>query len=226
MPIDIRVDPTQLDAAMRRLENVPYALQHAIIPALSQMMQQVRDQLAGYLRSEVPLPEKLARRAIRLSGVRVAGDGAVGEVTVRSAHIPLIEYDVSPGEITARLGMPSRRWPGFTYSLRAGERRRSEDYPHSAGKPFVARMPGGHLGVYYRPGYKAQGGRGLWGKGKRGIKSHAAIKQIYGPDVQYHVATPEMEQSVLDRARAEFPGILARCVDQALARHAAGEFVR
>ena len=223
--IEITVDAEELDAAMRRLEKVPYAMQRAIIPAVSELMQRVRGQLADYLRSEVPLPEKLASRAIKLSAVRLDGNRVSGEITVRSPHLPLIHYDVSPAEITARLGLPSRRWPGFSYGLRAGERRRSEDYPHSAGKPFVARMPGGHLGVYYRPGHKSGVRKsGLWGQGGRGLKAHAAIKEAYGPDVQYHIANQDVEQSVMDRAAEAFPIILSRYVEQALARQAAGEY--
>ncbi|MDR2573269.1 MAG: hypothetical protein LBC94_02800 [Desulfovibrio sp.] len=86
-------------------------------------------------------------------------------------------------------------------------------------KPFIARMPGGHLGVYFRTGYQS-GARqgGLWGKGKRGAKAHAAIKQLYGPDAQYHVADPAVEQAVIDRAAGVFPSILARYVEQAIER--------
>jgi hypothetical protein len=189
------------------------------------MLRKSREHLAGRLRSEVPLPEKQVARAVKLSPVRLEGARVFGEITVRGPHIPLIHYDVTPATVTARLGVPSRRWPGFTYALRAGERRRSEDYPHGAGRPFVARMPGGHLGVYYRPGYSS-GVRqsGLWGKGGRGVKEHAAIKEAYGPDVQYHVADPDVEQMILDRAAETFPAVLSRYVEQALARHEAGEF--
>jgi hypothetical protein len=221
--IAITVDPAQLDAAMRRLDKVPYAMQRAIIPAVSAMMHEVRGYLAVYLQTEVPLPGKLAVRTIRLSGVRMQDNGAFGEVTVRSPHLPLIHYDVLPADITARLGVPSRRWPGFTYALRSGERRQSKDLVSGAGLPFVARMPGGHLGVYSRPGYRSGVRKsGLWGTGRRGSKPHMAIKELYGPDVQYHVATPNVEQSVIDRATANFPAVLSRYVDQAIAAHASG----
>ena len=217
--IEISIDPAQLDMAMRRLEKVPYALQRAVIPAVSALMRGVADQLADHLESEIPLPVKLARKSVRIGAVNLRGNVVSGEIRVRSAHIPLIHYDAQPGDITARTGLPSRRWPGFSYALRAGERRASKDLILGAGLPFIARMPGGHLGVYFRPGYSS-GVRqsGLWGKGKRGTRGHAAIKQLYGPDVQYHVADPAVEQAVVSRASGAFPSILARYVEQAVER--------
>ncbi|MCL2459131.1 MAG: hypothetical protein FWF31_09890, partial [Desulfobulbus sp.] len=148
--IEITVDPAQLDAAMQRLAKVPYALQRAILPAVHEMLRGVADQLADYLESDVPLPAKIARKAIKISGVKLEGDKVTGEVNVRSPHVPLIHYDAQPDSITARPGVASRSWPGFSYSLRTGERRRSENLIKGAGLPFIARMPGGHLGVYFR----------------------------------------------------------------------------
>lgn len=217
MAIEIQIDPAQLDEAMRHLEGIPYAVQRAVFPAVSEVLQGVRDQLAGYLSSDVPLPDKLSRKAIKLSGVRLEGGTVMGEVSVSSALIPLIHYDVEPFEITARRGMRSSKWPGFTFALRTGDRRQSSERAEGKGLPFIARMPGGHLGVYFRPGYQS-GVResGLWGKGKSGFKAHDAVKQAYGPRVQYHVATPDVEQMVIDRANSVFPVVLARYVDQAI----------
>jgi hypothetical protein len=221
--IEISVDAEVLEAAMRRLEKVPYAMQRAIIPAVSEMMQRVRDQLAAYLRSDVPLPDKLAVGAIRLLSVRLQGNSVAGEIVVRSPMIPLIYYDVQPATITARPGMPSRRWPGFTYALRSGERRGSLSRIFGAGLPFVARMPGGHLGVYFRTGSEAKRPSGLWGKGAREVKAHQAIKEDYGPSVQYHIANPQVEQVLINRAEEAFPVILSKYVEQAIATHAEGE---
>lgn len=220
MAVEIRIDHSELDEAMRRLESIPYALQRAVYPAVSEVLQGVRDHLADYLTSDVPLPDKLSRKAIRLSGVRLEGGVVVGEVSVTSASIPLIYYDVEALEITARTGIRSKKWPGFTFALRTGERRQSSERAEGKGLPFIARMPGGHLGVYFRPGYQS-GVRqsGLWGKGKRGVKAHDAVKQAYGPRVQYHVATPEVEQSIINRANEAFPVILAKYVDQAIETH-------
>lgn len=202
MAIEIQIDPGQLDDAMRRLEGIPYALQRAVYPAVSEVLQGVRDQLAEYIKSDVPLPDKIAKKAVRLAAPRLSGGTVVGEVTVGSATIPLIHYDVQPSEITARTGMRSQQWPGFTYSLRSGDRRPGSERSEGVGVPFIARMPTGHVGVYYR--------------------TPTQMKQAYGPTVQYHVATPDVEQTVVDRANSAFPAVLARYVDQAIANHGGG----
>jgi len=224
--IEIDVDPTTLENALRRLEKVPYALQRAIMPAVHEMLCGVADRVADYLESDVSLPAKISRKAVRISGVRLDGNTVTGEINVNSKRIPLIHYDVRPQEITARPGLPSRRWPGFSYSLRDGERRSSASLIKGSGLPFVAKMPGGHVGIYFRTGYKS-GHRqsGLWGTSKWHRKKsdadfyrdHEAIKQIYGPSVQYHVLNPALGESITRQASDAFPVILARYVEEALA---------
>ena len=223
--IEIEVDAEKLEEARRRLAKVPYATQRAILPAMREMLDNAAKQLAESLEADVPLPPRLIRQAIKIAGVRLEGDRVVGEINVRGKHVPLIHYDAQPGDITARKGIVSRDWPGFTYALRAGERRASSALIKGAGLPFIAQMPGGHVGVYFRTGKLAGGTRktGLWGKGRSGIKDHAAIKQLHGPDVQYHVASPEVEGAIVERAEAEFPAILARHVERALAEFGGAE---
>jgi hypothetical protein len=219
MPIEIRIDASEIDRAMRRLEKVPYALQRAVIPAVAEMMRGMAEHLSDYLESDIPLPAKLSRKAIRIGSVRLQGNAVSGEIVARSAHIPLIDYDAQPNAITARPGLSSRNWPGFTYTLRVGARRQSRDLIKGAGLPFIARMPGGHLGVYFRTGYQSGVRKsGIWGKGGRGEKAHAAIKQLYGPDVQYHIRNPAVEKMVVDYATDAFPIILDRYVEQAIER--------
>ena len=201
--IEIQVDPKQLDAAMKRLKDIPYAMQRAIFPAVTEMLVGVRAELAGHLTGEVALPEKLAAKAIKVSAPRLSGDTVVGEVMVKSANLPLINYDVDPAEITARKGMRSKQWPGFTYSLRKGQRRQSTERVQGIGLPFIARMPNGHLGIYYR--------------------TATQMKQAFGPTVQYHVADPGVEESIVDNARRRFPDILSRFVDRAISEHGGGE---
>ena len=223
--IELEVDAEQLEEARRRLQKVPYALQRAIIPAVHEMMQGVTALLSEHLEAEIPLPDAVVRRSLHLGSVEIRGNRVMGVITVRSKkHIPLFLYDAQPSDKTAKPGLPSKSWPGFSYALRAGERRSSNLLiGKGASLPFIAEMPGGHVGVYVRTGYSA-GVRqsGLWGKGRRGVKDHEAIKEIFGPDVQYHVADPAVEGEVLERASAEFPAILARHVDRAIAEFGGG----
>jgi len=208
--VEITIEPQELDAAMERLKDVPYAFQRAVYPAVAEVMQEVRNHLAEYISSDVPLPPKAALKAIRLYAPRMQGDGVVGEVVVQSRMFPLIDYDVQPKEITARKGLHPRQWPDFTFSLRRGDLRAGRSRVQGVSLPFIARMPAGHLGVYYRTGRKTK-------------KGNVQIKESYGPTVQYHVATPEVEGAISEQAHSNFPAILARYVDQALANHGGGE---
>ena len=210
MPVEITIDPKAIEAALERLRDVPYAMQRAIYPTVAEVMQGVKAHLAEYLSSDVPLPAKTTSKAIKLNPPTLKGDAVVGFVMVRSTMHPLINYDVQPQEVTARPEMHPRQWPDFTYSLRAGERRAGRSRVQGASLPFIARMPGGHLGVYYRTGRSTKHG-------------NVQIKQAYGPTVQYHVATPGVEDRFLEQANSRFPEILARYVDQALATHGGGE---
>lgn len=209
MAIEITIDPREIEAALERLKEVPYALQRAVYPAVAEVMQGVRNHLAEYLSSDVPLSPKSALKAIKLSQPHISGDAIVGQVVVRSAMLPLIDYDVQPQEITARKGSHPREWPDFTFSLRRGERRPGRSRVQGASLPFIAQMKGGHLGVYFRTG----------GHTKKG---NVQIKQLYGPTVQYHVATPKVEGTFTEQANSRFPAILARYVDQALANFGGG----
>lgn len=147
MPIEIIIDPHEIEAAMERLKDVPYALQRAVYPAVGEVMQGVRNHLAEHLSSDVPLSGKSAKKAVKLNHPRMSGGAVIGEVTVRSTMLPLIEYDAEPQEVTARPGVQPKDQPDFTFSLRRGERRAGRSRVQGAGLPFIARMPGGHLGV-------------------------------------------------------------------------------
>lgn len=224
MAIQIYIDPADIDAAMQRMADIPWALQRAVYPAVAEVVDGVKRQVANHLEKNVPLPAKYIRKALRTTTPRAAGNVVIGDVTVESPSIPLIYYDVQPLEITSRQGVPSKQWPGFTYALRAGERRQSGERTQGAGLPFIARMPGGHVGVYYRAEHQS-GVRqsGLWGTGKHGAKPHAALKQAYAPPVQYHVSIPSLLQNIADDAGDAFPIVLARYVDQAIATHGGKE---
>lgn len=203
MSVEITIDDEQFEAALEKLRDVPYAMQRAILPAVSHVLNGIRDQLAEHLESEVPLPAKAAKRAIKLSQPRMDGQSVSGFVAVRSATLPLIYYDVQPMQNTVRKGMLPRQWPGFTYSLRKGERRDGQEQIRGSSLPFIATMPNGHMGVYYR--------------------TPTQMKQAYGPTVQYHIATPDVENSIVSKASLEFPEILDRYVDQALAQYGGAE---
>ena len=198
--ISITFDEELIERQMQRLAKVPYAVQRALYPAVSEVLRIARSDLARQLVSDIPLPPRVIEKSIKLSHAVASGQGAEGSLTVVGRAMPLINYDVQPQDVTARKGARPKQWPGFSYSLRAGERRQREELPgkYRMGLPFIARMPGGHLGVYYR------------GSGKK-------LQEAYGPSVQYHATTPEVEQMLRAGAEDNFARILPRIVDTVLA---------
>ena len=203
--ITIVFDEDLIDQQMRRLEKVPYAVQRALYPAVSEVLRLARSDLASQLTSDIPLPPRLIEKSIRLSQAIARGEGVEGSLSVAGKAVPLINYDVDPQDITARKGMRPKQWPGFTYALRSGQRRQREEMggqQFMSGLPFIARMPGGHLGVYYRT---------VFGQ----------MKEAYGPTMQYHATTPEVERMLRAGAEENFARILPRIVDTVLAERGA-----
>lgn len=67
-------------------------------------------------------------------------------------------------------------------------------------------MPGGHMGVYFRPGYRS-----------RENENNYAVKQAYGPSIQYHVVTPRVLGMFEEEVESRMPVTLTRHVQQTLA---------
>lgn len=203
--IALNFDTDFIDAALARMEKIPYAVQRALWPAVAEVIDMVRVELAERLIEDVPLPARFIRQSIKCGTSRSDGQGVVANLRVASKPLPLIEYDVKPKEVTARKGMRNIHWPGFSYSLSSGERRQREELEgleHMKGLPFIATMhnnrKGGHLGVYRRT-------------------QQGEIKEFYGPRMQYHATTPEIEAYLIQRTEDNFRQILPRIVNQAIA---------
>ena len=199
--IDLHFDTALIERQMARLAKVPHAVQKALYPAVAEVMSIAREDLARQLKSDVPLDPKLIEKSIKATTPRISGQGVEGRITVVGKALPLINYDVAPADVTARKGSSPKQWPGFSYALRTGERRQREQLEgleEMKGLPFIAQMPGGHQGVYRR--------------------THAGqLKELYGPRMQYHATTPEMEAMLIANAEDNFMRILPRVVDRVLA---------
>ncbi len=115
--ISITFDEKLIEREMKRLGKVPYAVQKALYPAVSEVLRIARSSLAAHLKSDIPLPPRVIEKSIRLSQTVASGQSAEGSLTVAGRAVPLINYDVQPQEITARKGMRPKQWPGFSYSL-------------------------------------------------------------------------------------------------------------
>lgn len=202
--IDLTFDAQDISRQMDRLKGVPHAVQKALYPTMAEVLRVVRADLASQLTSNVPLNPKTIAKSIKTTAPRINATGVEARLGVYSKRLPLIAYDVQPAEVTARKGLRPKQWPGFTYALRTGERRNREPLEgleSMKGLPFIAQMPGGHLGVYRRTG-------------------HGRIKELYGPSVQYHATTPEVETGIITLAEQHFTRLLPRVVDRVLAEAA------
>ena len=202
--IDISISDEDFSRALRQLKGIPYGIQKAMYPAVAETMQHIRKGLVGYLVSEVPLPDGALKSAVKLSQPVHTGGTVSGYVAVRSNAQPLIYYDVEPQTLTAQPGKRPSQWADFTYSLRSGERRAGKERGGSS-FPFIAVMPGGHMGVYFRASFTSRN------TGK------VSIKQAYGPTMQYHVVTPRVREMFERESEERLPVILARQVQQTLA---------
>ena len=198
--IEIRL--ADLNTTMARIRHIPYAMQRAVMPAVTDMLDQVRNKVANVLDADVPLSAKATAKAIKKSGITVSGGSISGQVIIRSGLLPLIDYEVRPQTMTARKGSRPSAWPDFTYALRIGDRRtgRSLSRPSGCSAPFIARMPTGHLGIYFR-------------------KPDGKLKEKLGPTVQYHIANPSVINGIEAEAEAAFPTILTRHFERVLAEY-------
>lgn len=210
MPIEIHVDQALFDDAMRRMQKIPYALEKAIYPTISVVVSNAHEEIRNALNSEVALPKKIINKAITMLAPQQENGGVTCSINVESSGIALIHYDVLPNDVTARAGVASKNWTGFSYALRRGDRRESKDLTRSVSLPFIARMKSGHLGVYHRTGRIK--------KNSKTGKNYQEIKELYGPSVQYHF-TPKLEHQIIESAERELPRVLARFVDQVIADH-------
>ena len=217
--ITITFDQALIESQMQRLAKVPYAVQRALYPAISEVLRIARSELASQLVSDIPLPPRLIEKSIRLSQAIASGQSVAGSLTVASKLIPLINYDVDPQVVTARKGMRSKTWPGFSYALRSGERREREQLPGQfrASLPFIAQVRNSSGRRRNGAVYEAQAGAGPLGVYYR--TAFGQLKEAYGPAVQYHATTPQVEQMLMAGAEENFARILPRIVDTALTAH-------
>lgn len=196
--IELHFDTKLMDRQLSRIAKMPQAMERALYPAVAETIDFARSDIARRLASGVALAEKYVNRNVKASSPQISGGIVQATVTVRTKQIPLIAYDVRPMQATARKGMRSKNWPGFSYALRKGKRRMSEALARES-LPFIASMhnkgKGGHLGIFHRTG-----------RGK--------IKELYGPRLQYHAAAPEVGEAASRAAEAYFRRALIRAVNR------------
>ncbi|MDL2275147.1 hypothetical protein LJC22_03355, partial [Desulfosarcina sp. OttesenSCG-928-G10] len=120
--IDFTFDTEQIEREMARIAHVPHAIERALFPVVAEVVESARTDLSRRLSGMVAVDPKIIKRSIKMSRPLVRGKGVAASIKVSSKPLRMIDYDVQPREVTARRGMASRRWPGFSYALRSGKR--------------------------------------------------------------------------------------------------------
>ncbi|MDE7065236.1 MAG: hypothetical protein K2O70_07185 [Desulfovibrionaceae bacterium] len=203
--IEIQFDPRLIDQALVRLGGAQHNLARAVKAALMATAPQVRADVIGVLVRDITVGNKFVRRAVK--AVRNMGNSA--EFKVFSKSLFLDDYELEPREQTARLGMRSKEWPGFTYRLRRdGKLFHSYGTPTGSdgtgGTPFLARTSGGNLRVMYRrnPGHVRAGEHDVF--------------LAYAPPIQYHAVAPQVGDVARNTTMRIFHQELTRAVDNIL----------
>lgn len=203
--IEIQFDPRVIDEALARLDGVQHNLARAVKAALMATAPKVRADVIGVLERDITVGNRFVRRAVK--AVRNRGDSA--QFKVFSKSLFLDDYELEPRERTARLGMRSKEWPGFTYRLRRdGKQFHSYGTPTGSdgtgSTPFLARTSEGKLRVMYRrnPDHVQTG--------------HDDVFLAYAPPIQYHAVAPQVEETARNTAMRIFHQELTRAVDNIL----------
>lgn len=206
--IEIQIDERRLDAELARLGGMRHNLARAVKAALYATAPQVRLDVLGVLERDIAIGSTFVRRAVK--AVRNMGDTAAFKIFSKSLFLD--DYDLDPREQTARPGVRSKDWPGFTYRLRRdGKQFHSYGTPTGSdgtgGTPFLAPTGRGTLRVMYRrnPDH-ARGGDD--------------VALAYAPPIQYHAVAPQVQETARNTAMRIFHKELTRAVDNILAGRA------
>ena len=207
--IEIHFDQRVIAQQLARLGGAHHNLARAVKSALMATAPQVRAEVLGVLERDITVGRKFVRRAVKA----VRHLSTASEFRVFSKSLFLNDYELEPREQTARPGMRSKEWPGFTYKLRQGGKT-FHSYGTPTGSdgtgstPFLARTSGGELRVMYRrnPGHVQRGDDDVF--------------LAYAPPIQYHAAAPQVEDAARETTMRIFHAHLVRAVDNILAGRA------
>ena len=137
--IEIQFDMNEIQRALDRLYGSKKLLSEAVSSALIVTVPEVRKRVIGVLQDKVTVGDKFIKRAVKTAQIQAG----LGQFRVVSKRLFLDDYELSPRVQTAKPGMQSRNWPGFSYKLRKdGKTYHSFDTPTGSdgtgSKPFIA----------------------------------------------------------------------------------------
>lgn len=203
--IEIHFDQRLIAKELARLGGSRHRLAHAVKMALQATAPQVRATVLTTLEKDVAVGSRFIKRAVKT----VQNLGETARFKVFSKNLFMDDYELTPREATARLGMRSRDWPGFTYRLRKGGKEFHSYGTPTGGSgtgstPFIAHTASGRLRVMYR----RSADRSVPGKD---------VFLAYAPSIQYHAVAPDVEEAARETTMRIFHKELARAVDELLA---------
>ena len=203
--IEIQFDMNEIQRALDRLYGSKKLLSEAVSSALIVTVPEVRKRVIGVLQDKVTVGDKFIKRAVKTSQIQAG----LGQFRVVSKRLFLDDYELSPRVQTAKPGMQSRNWPGFSYKLRKdGKTYHSFDTPTGSdgtgSKPFIAMTSKDTLRVMYRrnSGHIDEGERDVY--------------LAYAPPIQYHAVAPEVEEAARETSMHIFTEALERAVSNML----------
>jgi hypothetical protein len=203
--IELQFDVKDIEAALIRLNGSQARLTQIVRDIVPIVARRVRQDVIGYLAETVALaPARgvLVKRAVKA----VRNLPGESRFRVASKSLFLGDYDVSPFAVTAAPGVPVKRRRPFHYHLRRqGQRFSSLNTPTGemgdGSIPFIARSHKGDLRVMYRSAK---------------TEEHDTALLVYAPPIQYHAATPELEDITQELSarifREELENLLERVV--------------
>lgn len=206
--IEFQIDQRELDRALSRLGGVKHEFVFACIEALKVTVPETRRKVLEMLKTDIAIDSGFVRRAVKSIMYR----DTQAQFRVYSKNLLLSDYEVNPSEQTARAGIRSRQWPGFTYKLR-----NSGDTYSSFG------MATGHDGTGSTPflAYSTNTGelRVMYRRNKNYGDEVLIINNA--PSIQYHAANPEVEDTVRIVSTRLFHDALHIAVNRRLLRNGA-----
>jgi hypothetical protein len=181
--IELVIDSKDMDNALQKLDGNKSKLLRMMKDVVPAVARRVRQDVIGYLDETValaPTRGALVKRAVKA----VRNYNGESRFNIVSKRLLLDDYDIDPRVVTAQKGVPVKRRKSFSYHLRKhGELFNS--LSALTGKlgdgsiPFIAMTHSGKLRVMYR---------------SANVAEHDTPLLVYAPTVQYHAATPEMEE--------------------------------
>ena len=183
--------------------------------ALSKTGSRARTETVRAIKAEYKLASRVVRKGLK---VRV-GSGENLEVVLNMSGRPLPLYAFKPRAYGGPSGWPTRalrgkkRRPGGISVMLKGRRIK---VPHA----FIATMKSGHVGVFARGSYgKVTAATGeTWGGRFRFATGRLPVSELYTFGLPQAFKNEKVLRQVVQRARGEFPKLLAHEIEWQLMR--------